>query len=95
MEQVAVQTTPQPTNKVAAAGTAAGAIGAVLVAVTSFIGPALEETLGGYMGPNALQLVIAAAGALIGYFGLKYGSQAAAYNVLDAPNVALKPAGTL
>jgi hypothetical protein len=83
---VAEQIDAQPTNKVAAAGTAAGAIGAVLVAVTSFVGPALEETLGSHMGPSSLQLVIAAVGALIGYFGLKYGSQAAAFNVLDAPN---------
>lgn len=83
---VAEQTGPQPTNKVAAASTAAGALGAVLLAVTSFIGPALEESLGPYMGPSTLQLVIAAVGAAVGYFGLKYGAQAAAYNVLDAPN---------
>jgi hypothetical protein len=87
---IAVQSTEQPTNKVAAAGTAAGAIGAVLVAVTTFVGPAMEEALGGKVGPNVLALITAAVGALVGYFALKYGSQAAAYNVLDKPNVPLQ-----
>jgi hypothetical protein len=83
---VAEQMTPQPTNKVQAAGTAAGAIGAVLLAAASFVGPALEETLSPHMGPQMLALVVAAVSSAIGYFGLKYGSQAAAFNVLDAPN---------
>lgn len=88
---VAVQVSSQPTNKVAAAAEAAGAIGAVLVAVTNFIGPALEETLSGYLGPNTLALVTTAVTAVASYYALKYGTRVAAFNVLDKPNVPMVP----
>jgi hypothetical protein len=92
LSEVAFQPDDKPTNKVTAASTAAGALGAILVAITSFVGPALEESLSGYVGPNMLALITAAVGALIGYFGLKYGSQMAAYNVTDRPNIPMVPA---
>ena len=89
---IAVQASGQPTNKVSATGTAAGGIAAVLAGVmTAYIGPAIMEQLGswGTANPSTAAFLVALAAALAGFFATKYGGQAAAYNVLDKPNIPL------
>lgn len=91
---IAVQTQPEPTNKVAAASNAAGSLAAVLAGVmTGYAGPAITELAGewGKGHPNTLQLGIAMIAALAAYVATKAGARAAAYNVLDAPNVPMAP----
>jgi hypothetical protein len=91
---VAVQTGPQPTNKVAAASEAAGSLAAVLAGVMAgYGGPAITELLGawGEANPSTTQLVVALVAAAAGYVVVKYPARAAAYNVLDKPNVPLAP----
>lgn len=92
---LAVQAEPQPTRKVAAASNAAGSLAAVLAGVMAgYGGPAITEMLGtwGEAHPSTTQLVVALAAAGAAYVATKYGSQRAAYNVLDKPNVPLAPA---
>jgi hypothetical protein len=52
------------------------------------------EQLGtwGTSNPSTAALLVAAVAAIVGYFATKYGGQAAAYNVLDKPNVPMVPA---
>lgn len=91
---VAIQTGSQPTNKVAAAANAAGSLAAVLAGVMSgYAGPAIAELAGewGKNHPSTLQLIIALIAAAAAFAVTKYGGQAAAYNVLDKPNVPLAP----
>ena len=91
---VAVQASAQPSNKVAAASNAAGSLAAVLAGVmTGYAGPALTELAGewGKTHPSTLQLGIALVAALAAYIATRAGARAAAYNVLDKPNVPLAP----
>jgi ammonia channel protein AmtB len=85
----------QPTNKVSAAANAAGGIGAVVGGVMAgYGGPAIVEALGkwGETHPSITSFVVMMTTGVIGALAVKYGGQRAAYNVLDKPNVALKPA---
>lgn len=91
---IAVQTSPQPTNKVAAASNAAAAAGVIIAGVmAAYGGPAILELLGawGQSHPNTAQLIVMIVSGLAGGVGGKYVPQVAAYNVLDKPNVPLKP----
>ena len=92
---VAVQTSGQPTNKVAAASNMGGGLAAVVAGVmAAYGGPAITEMLGTWSTthPSATALLVAAVAAVAGYFVTKFGGQAAAYNVLDKPNVPMVPA---
>jgi uncharacterized membrane protein YeiH len=94
---VAIQTSPQPTNKVTWASNAAGSIGAVFAGSIAAYGgdqlrtvlielsPSLAEK------PATIGLIVFVLVALAGFFANKYGSQLAAYNVLDKPNVPIVP----
>jgi hypothetical protein len=91
---VAVQTGTQPTNKVAAATNVGSGIAAVIAGVmTIYGGPALVEMLGpwGVAHPNSTAFAVALATAAATWAGVRYGGRGAAYNVLDAPNVAMAP----
>lgn len=83
----------QPTRKVAAAANAAGGIGGIIAgAMTLYGDDAIREVLAmTALGPKMTDLVclIVVSGAV--YFGTKIGARAAAYNVLDKPNVPLAP----
>lgn len=95
---VAVQATNQPTNKVAATGTAAGGLAAVIAGtMAAYGGPAIQELLGswGTNYPSVSQLLILIVTGVAAYFATKYGSQQAAWNVLDKPNIPLVPAETV
>lgn len=93
---VAIQTDPQPTNKVSAASNTAGGIAGVLAGVmTVYGGDAIRETLSVLpIGPKLQDLIVFAVVAVAGFYASKLGGQAAAYNVLDKPNVALQPVTT-
>jgi negative regulator of sigma E activity len=91
---VALQISPEPTNKVQAGTTAAGGLAAVIAGVmAAYGGPAVVELLGAWATthPSATALLVAGLSAVAAYFVTKYGGQAAAYNVLDKPNVAMIP----
>jgi hypothetical protein len=91
---VAVQTGAQPTNKVSAASTAGGSIGAIIAGAMSLYGDgAIREVLSQVpaIGPKATDLLVFVAVSAAVYLGTKYGAQAAAFNVLDKPNVPLAP----
>lgn len=92
---IAVQESPQPTNKVAAASNAAAAIGGVIAGVmAAYGGPAILEMLGdwGTAHPDTAQLIVMIVAGIAGVVGGKYVPPAAAYNVLDKPNKPLKTA---
>lgn len=93
--KVAVQVGPQPTNKVSAATTAAGGIGGILSgAMAAYGGPALIEMLNPdwvAAHPNATQLLVLVVVGVGSALAIKYFGQSAAFNVLDAPNVPMKP----
>lgn len=100
MPDVAIQQPgmTEPTNKVAAAGTAAAGIGFVVAGVMAgYGGPAIIELMGtwGEMHPNSANLIVMIVTGIAGAVAGKFGSQAAAYNVLDKPNVALVPRSML
>lgn len=90
---VAVQVGPQPTNKVSAAANAGGGIGGIIAgAMTLYGDDALREVLAmTALGPKMTDLVCLIVVSAAVYLGTKYGAQAAAYNVLDKPNVPLAP----
>jgi hypothetical protein len=91
---VAIQVSGQPTNKVTAASTAGGSIGAIIAGAMSLYGDgAIREVLSQVpaIGPKATDLLVFVAVSAAVYLGTKYGAQAAAYNVLDKPNVPLAP----
>jgi hypothetical protein len=90
---VAVQTGGQPTRKVTAASTAGGSIGAIIAGAMSLYGDgAIREVLGGLpIGEKSTDLIVFVLVSAAVYLGTKYGAQAAAYNVLDKPNVPLAP----
>lgn len=92
---VAVQTGGQPTRKVSAASTAGGSIGAIIAGAMSLYGDdAIREVLANLpIGPKATDLIVFVLVSAAIYLGAKYGAQAAAYNVLDKPNVPLTPVG--
>jgi predicted lipid-binding transport protein (Tim44 family) len=83
----------QPTNKVTAASTAGGGIGAIIASGMSLYGEAaLREVLANFpIGEKLTDLICFVAVASVVYVGTKYGAQWAAYNVLDKPNVPLAP----
>jgi hypothetical protein len=91
---VAVQTSPQPTNKVAAATTAAGGAGVLITgAMVTWGGPAIIEILGvewTAAHPASTQIIVAVVSGLVALLIPVIGRYAA-YNVLDAPNVAMAP----
>ena len=94
LPNVALQASPEPTNKVAAASNAAGGLAAVLGGVMAgYGGPAITEMLGtwGQAHPNTAALIVMAVTSVAAYIATKYAARAAAYNVLDKPNVAVKP----
>ena len=90
---VAIQVSGQPTNKVTAASTAGGSIGAIIAGAMSLYGDgAIREVLGGLpIGEKTTDLIVFVLVSAAVYLGTKYGAQAAAYNVLDKPNVPLAP----
>lgn len=91
---IAVQAAPEPTNKVAAASNAAGGLAAVVAGVmAAYGGPAIVELLGewGATHPSTTQLVVGIGAAVAGFVVTRAGGRAAAYNVLDKPNVPLVP----
>jgi hypothetical protein len=83
----------QPTNKVSAASTAGGSIGAIIAGAMSLYGDgAIREVLSGLpIGEKTTDLIVFVLVSAAVYLGTKYGAQAAAYNVLDKPNVPLAP----
>ena len=94
---VAVQTSGEPTRKVAAATNVGSALGGVIAGVmTIYGGPAIIEMLGdwGVNNPQQTTFIVALATATATWAGIKYGGRSASYNVLDAPNVAMAPVGS-
>jgi len=92
---IAVQDSAQPTNKVAAASNAAGGVAAVVAGVmAAYGGDAIREIMGplAQQYPSATTLVVLMATGVAAYYATKFGGQAAAYNVLDKPNVPLAKA---
>jgi hypothetical protein len=92
--EVAFQTGGQPTRKVSAASNVGGSVAAVLAGVMAgYGGPAIMELLGEYGSshPSVAQFLIMIATSVAAFIATKYGGQAAAYNVLDKPNVPLTP----
>lgn len=92
---LAVQNGPQPTRKVAAAANAAGSLAAVIGGVMAgYGGPAIMELLGEYgkTHPSIAGFLVMMATSVASFLAVKYGGQAAAYNVLDKPNVPMVPA---
>lgn len=92
---VAVQASAEPTNKVAAASNAAGSFAAVIGGVmAAYGGPAMTELMGewGKAHPSTAALGVMLVTSLASFYAVKYGGRAAAYNVLDKPNVPLKAA---
>lgn len=92
---VAVQKSAQPTNKVAAAATAGGSIGGIIAGAMTLYGDgAIREVLAALpIGEKTTDLLVFVIVSAAVYLGTKYGGQAAAYNVLDKPNVPLAPVG--
>jgi NhaP-type Na+/H+ or K+/H+ antiporter len=89
---IAVQTSPQPTNKVQAAGNIGGSLAGIVAGVMAgYAGPALIEMMGvwGANHPSTAQLIVMAVTTVAAALAGKYGGQAAAFNVLDKPNQAL------
>lgn len=93
---VAVQTTNEPTNKLAAGANTAAGVGAILAAVMAAYGAdAIREMmtamgLGGY--PALINLVVMGVTGVAGWWATKRAALLGGYNVLDKPNVALQPA---
>jgi hypothetical protein len=91
---VAFQVTEQPTNKVQASTQISAGIGAVFAGVfATYGGDSVREIWTNLMpvwlpadGPTAALVIAAAVGAATWYLAQR-GGRAAAYNVLDAPNV--------
>jgi hypothetical protein len=83
----------QPTNKVSAAANYGGGIGGIIAGAMSLYGDgAIREVLATLpIGEKTTDLLVFAIVSAAVYLGTKYGAQAAAYNVLDKPNVALEP----
>lgn len=89
---IAIQEGTQPTNKVAAASNASGGIAAVVASImAAYGGPAIIEALGSFAetNPSGTTLLVMLVVGLASFFAAKFGGQAAAYNVLDKPNVPL------
>lgn len=89
---IAVQDSAQPTNKVAAASNAAGGVAAVVAGVmAAYGGDAIRELLGPMAAtyPAATTLIVLIVTGLASFYATKFGGQAAAFNVLDKPNVPL------
>jgi hypothetical protein len=91
---VAVQTGPEPTNKVAAATNAAGGIAGIITGImAAYGGPAIVEMLGAWATthPAATQFLVVLITGVAGWLATLYGGRIASYNVLDAPNVPMAP----
>jgi hypothetical protein len=92
---LARQVGPEPTNKVAAATIAGGGSGAAItVLMTTWGGPAIIEMLGPVWvaaHPAGTQVIVGAVSILVGLLPI-WLARLAAYNVLDAPNIAMVPA---
>jgi hypothetical protein len=91
---VAVQISGQPTRKVAAAtnyGSTAG--GLIAGAMTLYGDGAIREVLAlvPLIGPKMTDLLVFLAVGAAVLFGSKVAGRIAAYDVLDAPNVAMAP----
>ena len=86
---VAVQATSEPTRKLAAGTTAAGAIAGVLAGIlAAYGGDAIKEVLASTsLGPAMQNLIVMMVVGVATWLATKYGGQAAAYNVLDKPNI--------
>ena len=94
---IAVQDGAQPTNKVSAASNTAGGIAAVVASVMATYGAdAIREALGewGAAHPSNTTRITILLVSLAAFFSTKLGGQAAAYNILDKPNVPLVKART-
>lgn len=94
---IAVQASPQPTNKVVAASNGAATMGAAIAAaVTLFAGDAIMEVWN-YVSPDALddgataKLIVGIVIAAASFYATRATARAAAYNVLDKPNVPVVP----
>jgi uncharacterized membrane protein YeiH len=90
---VAVQQGSQPTRKVAAASEAAGGIGGIIAGAMTLYGDgAIREVLANMpIGEKSTDLIVFIVVSAAVYLGSKYGARAAAWNVLDKPNVPLAP----
>lgn len=94
-EPVAIQTNLEPTNKLQAGTNAAGGVAAVLASVMAAYGAdAIREIIGTHLGPNTTNLLIMAITGVAAYFATTGFGRAAAYNVLDKPNVPLVPSAS-
>jgi hypothetical protein len=91
---VAVQTSNEPTNKLATGTQAAGAIAGVLAGVLSAYGAdAIKELLPSPpLGPATQNLIVMAVTAVATWAAAQWGGRRAAYNVLDKPNVPIAAA---
>jgi hypothetical protein len=89
---IAVQDSAQPTNKVAAATNASGGIAAVVASImAAYGGPAIVEALGEFAttNPSGTAFAVMLVTGVASFYAAKLGGQAAAFNVLDKPNVPL------
>lgn len=89
---IAVQSGSEPTNKVAAASNASGGIAGVVAGVMAVYGAdALREILGplATTHPAATTLIVLTVTSTAAFYATQLGGRAAAFNVLDKPNVPL------
>jgi hypothetical protein len=89
---IAVQESAQPTNKVAASTNASGSVAAVVAGVmAAYGGDAIREVMGAVATthPDGTNLVVMLVTGIAAFYATKLGGRAAAYNVLDKPNVPL------
>lgn len=95
---LAVQASPQPTNKVVAASNGAATMSAAIAgAVALFASDAIMEVWN-YVAPAELdngataKLIVGCVIAAASFYATQAAGRAVAYNVLDKPNVPLTPA---
>lgn len=92
---VAEQATDEPTNKLAAGTTASAGVGAVIAgAIAGYGSEAIRDVLMEVVPALAAKAATTNFLVFIGvtvaaYVASKYGGQAAAFNVLDKPNIPL------
>lgn len=95
---VAVQATSEPTNKLVAGTNAAAGVGAVIAGVLAAYGgeaikevwPALVPTA--LEGPAFTNLVVMGLVGVATFYATRASGRAAAYNVMDKPNIPIATA---
>lgn len=96
MNEVAIQTSERPTNKLTAGTTAAAGLGAVIAgALAGYGGEALRDVMIEIVPqlakmPAAVNLFVFLGVTVAAFFANRKAGLAAGYNVLDAPNHALE-----